>query len=75
MDAYGGILLAEPGQRIAQSSRRCAITQRLVAPGVGAQTAAGDACRMEHVLSEAPFPRISGHIKSRQAEIKESGDV
>ncbi|MEL7604242.1 MAG: metal-dependent transcriptional regulator [Bacillota bacterium] len=77
VDTHGALLLTEPGRRIAQSvySRHCAITQWLVALGVDAQTAAEDACRMEHVLSEASFQRISEHVNIRSAEMKEQRDV
>ena len=68
--ANGALQLTKAGQRIAQSiyHRHCAITEWLVALGVDAQTAAEDACRMEHVLSEASFQRISEHVKLRQVE-------
>jgi len=77
LDASGALALTESGQRIAQSiySRHCAITQWLVALGVDAQTAAEDACRMEHVLSDTSFRRISDHVNIRQTGMKEQGDV
>ena len=75
--ADGALVLTESGHRVAQSiySRHCAITQWLIALGVDAQTAAEDACRMEHVLSEASFQRICDHVKIRQTEMKEQHDA
>ncbi len=77
VDTHGELYLTDSGQRIAESiySRHCAITQWLVALGVDAQTAAEDACRMEHVLSEASFQRISEHVQARSAEMRERGNA
>ena len=60
MDADGFITLLPPGEEIAQRiyDRHKLLTKFLVALGVSEETAAADACKMEHDLSEETFEKI-----------------
>lgn len=60
MDEDGYITLTESGLRIAGSmyERHQILTDCLVKLGVDAKTAADDACRIEHVISEQSFEKI-----------------
>lgn len=66
MDSEGQIELTSSGRRIAESiyNRHRLLTDYLVALGVDNDTAAADACRMEHVISQETFEKIEAHIKS-----------
>ncbi len=57
VDGDGFILLTEKGRRIAESvyERHTLFTEWLIALGVNERTAAEDACRIEHVISEETF--------------------
>lgn len=57
MDRDGYITLEEPGLRIAETiyARHTFLTGFLVCLGVSPETAAEDACRMEHVISPESF--------------------
>lgn len=57
MDREGYITLEEPGQKIAEAiyERHTFLTKLLVYLGVSPETAAEDACRMEHVISSESF--------------------
>ena len=69
MDAHGHITLLETGQQIAEKilERHTLLTNWLTALGVSYDTAAEDACRIEHVISEESFEAIRSHsIKMRQ---------
>ena len=50
--------------------RHLLITDWLVGLGVGAETAAEDACRIEHVISQESFDCIRRHVDERSARIK-----
>jgi len=64
VDSGGFITLTARGAAIAQSmyERHMIISDWLVSLGVDRQTAANDACKMEHVLSEQSFEAIRRHI-------------
>ena len=66
MDSEGQIELTSSGRQIAESvyNRHRLLTDYLVALGVDNDTAAADACRMEHVISQETFEKIEAHIKS-----------
>ncbi len=57
VDGDGFILLTEKGRGIAESvyERHTLFTEWLIALGVNERTAAEDACRIEHVISEETF--------------------
>lgn len=63
MDADGFITLLPPGEEIAQRiyGRHKLLTRFLTALGVSEETAAADACKMEHDLSDETFEKIRAH--------------
>jgi Mn-dependent DtxR family transcriptional regulator len=66
MDDDGYITLTSKGRKIADSmyERHVAISDWLVFLGVDKKTAAKDACKMEHIMSEKSFHAIKNHIKN-----------
>lgn len=64
MDADGHITLLPEGERIARkiSERHELLTRFFVSLGVSEETAAADACKAEHVLSQETFDRIKEHF-------------
>ena len=69
IDKEGQIVLTPSGKRIAERMyhRHRLLTDYLVAIGVSHETAAADACRMEHVISQETFERIEAHVKSARS--------
>lgn len=65
MDKSGEIRLLPAGMEIAQKvlEKHTLITKFLVALGVDPETAAEDACRMEHVISNESFEAIKAHAE------------
>ena len=63
MDGDGHITLLPPGEAIAQRiyDRHKLLTQFLVRLGVDPKTAAADACKIEHDLSDETFEKITEH--------------
>ena len=59
------ISLTEKGQQIAEKiyERHTLLTEWLTKLGVSPETAAEDACRMEHVISEESFSAIKKHAQ------------
>lgn len=72
LDANGYITLTESGKLTASKilERHRVLTDVLTRLGVDPQTASEDACRMEHVISDASFEQIKNHI----AEVSKSED-
>lgn len=68
VDENGYITLLEKGKAIAEKiyERHTLISSWLVHLGVDPKTAAEDACRIEHVISEKSFAAIKAH--TAQAE-------
>lgn len=66
MDKEGQIELTPSGRQIAERvyGRHRLLTDYLIAIGVSQETAAADACRMEHVISQETFEKIEAHVKS-----------
>ena len=66
IDQNGLLGLTESGMQIASSiyERHTVLTAFLTALGVDAETAAEDACRIEHVLSEETFDKLKQHAKA-----------
>lgn len=64
MEPDGALELTEAGQAIAGPiyERHCMLTQWLVALGVSPETAATDACHMEHSISDETFAKMKGYI-------------
>ena len=63
MDGDGYITLLPPSEEIAQRiyGRHKLLTQIFVQLGVSQETAAADACKVEHDLSEETFEKIKAH--------------
>ncbi|MBR3486871.1 MAG: metal-dependent transcriptional regulator [Clostridia bacterium] len=65
MDSSGYITLTEAGEEKAKRiyERHTLLTQLLINLGVDEQTAAYDACRVEHYISDTTFDAIKAHVK------------
>ena len=65
MDEENFITLTESGLEIAEKifSRHTVLTELLTRLGVSPETAAEDACRMEHTISDETFEAIKRHVK------------
>ena len=68
MDEQGHITLTETGQSIADVmyERHILLSNWLIYLGVDPQTAAEDACRMEHVISENSFRHLKQSIDKKK---------
>ena len=64
-DPDGSLKLTDSGLKIAKNiyERHTLLTQLLIGLGVDEKTAADDACRVEHYISEKTFEAIKAHIK------------
>ena len=65
-DADGFIVLTDAGRAVAEKiyERHTLLSSFLVRLGVDEKTAAEDACKMEHVISDESFAAIKNHVKS-----------
>ena len=63
MDAEGYIHLTPAGEAVADRiySRHRLLTQFFIRLGVSEETAAADACKIEHDLSDETFEKIKAH--------------
>ena len=68
VDKGGFITLTEAGLERATTiyERHTVLTAMLVGLGVDEETAAADACRMEHVISDKSFQAIKTHIGNKK---------
>lgn len=66
-DENGFLSLTESGIAVAEKiyERHRILSQVLMQLGVDEKSAAEDACRIEHVISEKSFDAIKEHIKNR----------
>lgn len=66
VDKNGSISLTDKGREIAERvyERHLLFTEWLVSMGVPEKTAAEDACRMEHCLSEESFAAVKDYINT-----------
>ena len=73
MDPQGWITLTDSGRKIAEKiyERHRFLSYYLQKIGVSAETAAEDACRIEHVISQETFERLQEHVAKFAAESKE----
>ena len=64
VDKDGSITLTETGRATAQKiyERHTVLSSLLIALGVSAETAAEDACRLEHAISDESFEAIKAHL-------------
>lgn len=60
----GALTLTPDGMAVAESmyTRHTVLTSMLTALGVSPETAAADACRIEHIISEETFAAIRSHM-------------
>ena len=67
VDEAGYITLTDCGREIAEkiSERHRLLTELLVSLGVDEEIAMDDACRIEHVISDASFRAIKEHIRQK----------
>ena len=65
MDADGFLILTELGSATAEKiyERHTVLTAALMALGVDAESAAEDACKIEHVIGEKSLAAIRAHMK------------
>lgn len=72
MDPDGQLHLTDIGLEIAERiyERHCLISQWLEKLGVDSETAANDACRIEHDISKVTFEKIKEHIQAEYPDIK-----
>ena len=65
VDSDGYLLLTESGRQVAESMycRHTVISRLLACLGVDEETAAEDACRIEHVISEESFAAMKAHLE------------
>ena len=71
LDGDGYITLLPPGEEIAQRiyGRHKLLTQIFVQLGVSQETAAADACKVEHDLSDETFEKIKIHVASGKGSL------
>ena len=65
VDDSGFLCLTEEGKDVAEKifERHTLIAGALMAMGVDAETAADDACKIEHVISDTSFNAIKQHMQ------------
>lgn len=65
VDKEGHIILTESGDRVARKiyERHTILSKMLRQLGVDEKTAAEDACKMEHAISDASFEAIKKHMQ------------
>lgn len=68
VDKNGNIELTDSGEKIAAGiyERHRLLTDWLISLGVDSETAADDACRIEHVISEESFQKIKAHTAANK---------
>ena len=64
VDADNHITLTDAGREVAEKiyNRHTILTRLLVSLGVSPETAAADACKMEHILSDETFEAMKKHM-------------
>ena len=67
VEENGHLQLTETGRAVAEKiyERHTILTEALASLGVPRETAAEDACRVEHVISDETFAAIKEHMKLR----------
>ena len=70
MDDNGLLTLTEEGEAIAQRiyERHQLLSRVLMALGVDAETAAEEACKIEHDLSDVTFEKLKAHLSSLNSQ-------
>ena len=69
MEDNGFLHLTEAGQELAEKiyDRHTTLTEALLSLGVDRESASEDACRIEHVISDASFQAIKAHMERKKA--------
>ena len=69
MEENGFLHLTEAGKELAEKiyERHTTLTEALLSLGVDKEAASEDACRIEHVISDASFQAIKAHMESKKA--------
>ncbi len=67
MDENGLLMLTDQGLAVAQRiyERHQVLTRMLTALGVDAETAAEEACKIEHDISDSTFDKIKAHFTDK----------
>lgn len=67
VESDGNLLLTDTGRELAEKiyERHNLLTLALTSLGVCEQTAAGDACRIEHVISDETFAALKRYVESK----------
>ena len=67
VDSDGHIAFTEKGRQIAEKiyERHQVLTEIIMALGVDRETAAADACKIEHDISDSTFEAMKAHLKSK----------
>jgi len=70
MDEEGFLTLTETGRAVAEKvfERHTLLTRLLVMMGVDEAVATEDACKIEHVISDAAFEKVKAFVEGLQAE-------
>ena len=68
MESDGAITLTDSGREIAEKiyERHTFLTSLLVKLGVAEETAAADACRLEHAISDESFQAIKRYVARQE---------
>ncbi|MBS6195205.1 MAG: metal-dependent transcriptional regulator [Clostridiales bacterium] len=68
VDQFGYITLTDIGKKLAEKiyDRHTTLTKMLMLLGVDEKTAAEDACKMEHTISDKSFAAIKQHISAKE---------
>ena len=68
VDKDGYITLTQAGQQVAEKiyERHTILSRMLTALGVDEETAAEDACRLEHAISDTSFEAIKRHVENME---------
>lgn len=72
IQADGNLLLTEAGREVAERiyERHRVLTQWLVDLGVSPKTAAEDACKLEHDISQESFTCLKAHLRREHPSIQ-----
>ena len=70
VDSSGHLTLTDSGREVAEKTyeRHTLLTELFVNLGVSEKTAAEDACRIEHVISDETFAAIKAHSREKSGK-------
>ena len=62
----GSLILTDLGREIAEKTyeRHTVLSKLFVMLGVNPETAAADACKMEHIISDETFAALKNHLEN-----------